>query len=173
MVGLAVRAEDPRGNSAHIASTKSESQHQFKSRRRYEAIEKGEAALTKLQEKTNLLSWQLAQVRKELSSWESWWARCESQASWKAVSIKDTVYAEGLDEAEVASTATPAPGDVASATGTDTVCALDDCQLFKDKLNEGKFDEAAGRSKGTLEEGGIVKNKLNEGQFDEAEGKLG
>lgn len=71
--GCCFAAEDPRGRSARLIQKDRITQHQFKSRRRYEAIEKRETELANAKATNTWLKLEVAYLQQRLQHWDAWW----------------------------------------------------------------------------------------------------
>ena len=76
MAAFTCAAESPRGRSAHLVRGTVGSQHQFKSRRCYEAIERRETVLAKARIENSALQLDNKYLLEQIASWESWWKAC-------------------------------------------------------------------------------------------------
>jgi len=77
-------AEDPRGRSAHTGSKLCEmstiSQHRFRSNRRFQTIERREAAIARVKLQNLELQCECAHLRQQIINWETWWAHVSGTA---------------------------------------------------------------------------------------------
>ena len=73
MAGFGAAAEDPRGRSARLVQKERITQHHFKSRHRYEAIEKREMELADARIQNTMLKLEVAHLHQKLKHWDSWW----------------------------------------------------------------------------------------------------